>query len=93
MTQDGIVFRNATNGLMKEMIIAKTAVQKIVRVDALRVIATQAMDSPYVVFGHPPKIAPKNEPTPSPNNVRFNPGSFRRSGSGPDAETLLLIIH
>ena len=38
-------------------------------------IATQAIDSPYVVFAQPPKKAPTIEPTPSPSSVLSRPGS------------------
>ena len=55
------------------------AASLIVATEAFLVIATQATDSPYVVFGHPPKNAPTMEPTPSPSNVLAKPGSSRRS--------------
>ena len=45
------------------------AVTVIVITEALPVIATQPTDSPYVVLGQPPKIAPAIEPTPSPKSV------------------------
>ena len=67
------------NGEMNEMIIAPIAAAKIVTIEALRVIATQATDSPYVVLGQPPNTEPAIEPTPSPNNVRDKPGFSRRS--------------
>ena len=41
----------------------------IVAIEALRVMATHPTDSPYVVFGQPPKNAPTIEPTPSPRSV------------------------
>ena len=49
--------------------------------EALPEIATQPTDSPYVVLGQPPKNAPAIEPTPSPSNVLFNPGSSNKSFS------------
>ena len=61
--------RNVTNGPKNEMIIAIIAVARIVTTEALPVIATQPTDSPYVVFGQPPKTAPAIEPTPSPRRV------------------------
>ena len=69
ITHDGIVARNVTNGPKNEIRIAIIAVVRIVTTDALPVIATQPTDSPYVVLGHPPKIAPPIEPTPSPRSV------------------------
>ncbi len=52
------------------MRIARIAVVVIVATDAFLVIATQPTDSPYVVLGQPPKIAPAKDPTPSPRSVR-----------------------
>lgn len=66
ITQPGIESRNATNGEMKDMITVIIAADMMVITDAFFVIATQPTDSPYVVLGHPPKIAPTTEPTPSP---------------------------
>ena len=51
------------------MSIAPIAAAIIVTTEALPVIATQPTDSPYVVLGQPPKIAPAIEPTPSPRSV------------------------
>ena len=65
ITQLGMEARNVTNGPKNEMIIAIIAVARIVTTEALPVIATQPTDSPYVVFGQPPKTAPTIEPTPS----------------------------
>ena len=69
ITHEGIEFTNAINGETKEISIAKTAAVMIVVTDAFLVIATHPTDSPYVVFGQPPKSAPKNEPMPSPKSV------------------------
>ena len=60
---------NAINGEKNEIIIAPMEAAKMVYTDAFFVIATQAIDSPYVVFGQPPKNAPTIEPTPSPRSV------------------------
>ena len=79
ITQLGIVARNVTNGATKDASIAMIAVARIVTTEALPVIATQPTDSPYVVFGHPPKKAPTTEPTPSPRRVLWRPGSSRSS--------------
>jgi hypothetical protein len=68
--QPGIESKNATNGEMKETSIANIDVADIVIMEALRVMATQPTDSPYVVLGHPPKNAPAIEPIPSPRRVR-----------------------
>ncbi len=46
ITQAGIEEMKATNGVMKEMIRHSTAAQVMVATLALRVMATQAMDSP-----------------------------------------------
>ena len=81
ITQEGIVLKNATNGLSKEINIASIAVAIIVATEAFLVIATQATDSPYVVFGQPPKNAPTIEPTPSPSKVLERPGSSNKSFS------------
>ena len=59
----------ATSGEKKDAIIVPIAAANIVETEAFPVIATQATDSPYVVFGQPPKIAPAIEPTPSPRRV------------------------
>ena len=69
ITQAGIVERKVTNGPKKEITIAIIAVQRMVTIEALPVIATQPTDSPYVVFGQPPNQAPTIEPTPSPSSV------------------------
>ena len=69
------------NGAINEIKIHSTAAAIIVATEAFLVIATQATDSPYVVFGHPPKNAPAKEPTPSPRRVLLNPGSSHRSFS------------
>ena len=69
MTQDGMLEMKATIGLKKERMMHSTAAAMIVAVEALRVMATQAIDSPYVVFGQPPKNAPTIEPMPSPKSV------------------------
>ena len=79
MTQEGMVERKVTKGAKKEMTMAMIAVTRMVRTEALPVIATQPTDSPYVVLGQPPKKAPTIEPTPSPSRVRESPGSRRRS--------------
>ena len=50
---------------MNEKSIQPIAAAKIVTTEAFPVIATQATDSPYVVFGQPPNSAPAIEPTPS----------------------------
>ena len=63
------------------MRIAIIAVVVIVTIEAFLVIATQPTDSPYVVLGQPPKIAPAMEPTPSPRSVLESPGSTVRSCS------------
>ena len=55
---------------------------KIVLVEAFFEMATQPIDSPYVVFGQPPNKAPANEPTPSPRRVRCKPGSCNKSQIG-----------
>ena len=81
ITQLGIVLMNAITGEMNASTIAIHAAPKIETTDAFFVIATQPIDSPYVVFGTPPKIEPTNEPTPSPNNVRCKPGSWSKSFS------------
>ena len=47
-------------------------------VEAFRVIATHPIDSPYVVFGHPPNAVLIIVPTPSPSSVRVSPGSSSR---------------
>ena len=70
---------NVTNGVKNEIKIHSIAAPIIVNTDAFFVIATQAIDSPYVVLGHPPKNAPTIEPTPSPSNVLSRPGSFNKS--------------
>ena len=69
MTQLGIVLSKMENGKMKDKTIAKQAVVKIVLTEALPEMATQPMDSPYVVLQAPPKKAPAIEPIPSPNKV------------------------
>ena len=46
MTQDGIESTNATSGVMNENRMQPNAAVRIVRVLALPVIATHAMDSP-----------------------------------------------
>ena len=79
MTQLGIVAKKVENGATKAKTIAIKAVTKIVLIEALPEIATVPTDSPYVVFGQPPKKAPAIEPTPSPSNVLCKPGSFKRS--------------
>ena len=61
--------------------MARIAVARMVTTEALPEIATQPMDSPYVVLGQPPKNAPTIEPMPSPRSVRESPGSRRRSCS------------
>ena len=55
------------------------AAPQMLTVEALRVMATVAMDSPYVVLAQPPKKAPTNEPIPSPSRVLVRPGFSRRS--------------
>ena len=67
------------NGAKNEIKIAIIAVVKIVYTDAFLEIATQPIDSPYVVLGQPPKNAPANEPTPSPRSVLSSPGSSNKS--------------
>ena len=67
--------------MINENSIQPIAAAKIVITDAFPVIATQATDSPYVVFGQPPNSAPAIEPTPSPRSVLVRPGSSRRSWS------------
>lgn len=79
ITNEGIVLTKATNGDKNEMIIARIAAVKIVATDAFLVIATHATLSPYVVLGHPPTSAPAIEPTPSPSNVLWRPGSSSKS--------------
>ena len=79
ITHGGIVAKNVENGPMNDNTIARSAVTKIVLIEALPEIAIVPTDSPYVVFGHPPKNAPAIEPTPSPNNVLCNPGSWIKS--------------
>lgn len=74
ITQVGIDSKSAINGPIKEIIIHINAATIILYIEAFLEIAEHDIDSPYVVFGHPPKNAPTNEPNPSPNNVRFNPG-------------------
>ena len=64
-----MVARNVTNGATNDATIAMIAVTKIVITEAFPEIATQPIDSPYVVLGHPPKNAPTIEPTPSPRRV------------------------
>ena len=81
ITHEGMELKKAITGLRNETTIARTAVVMIVTTDAFLVIATQAIDSPYVVLGHPPKNAPTIEPTPSPRRVLLRPGSVRRSFS------------
>ena len=81
ITQPGMESRNATKGEMKEIIAVMIAAVVIVTTEALPVIATQPTDSPYVVLGQPPKIAPAKEPIPSPSSVQWRPGSSRRSDS------------
>ena len=77
--QFGIVSKNVINGPKKDIAIPKHDVITIVIIEAFFEKATQDMDSPYVVFGHPPKNAPTIEPTPSPMSVRWSPGSFNKS--------------
>ena len=55
ITQPGIESKKATKGDTNEINIAIIAVTVIVAIEALRVIATQPTDSPYVVLGQPPK--------------------------------------
>ena len=81
MIQFGMVWKNVIKGPKKEINIPKHEVITIVIIDAFLENATQEIDSPYVVFGHPPKKAPTIEPTPSPSSVRWSPGSSRRSFS------------
>ena len=69
MTQFGMVARKVTNGATKEAAIHIKAVTKMVATEAFPEMATHPTDSPYVVFGHPPKNAPTMEPTPSPSRV------------------------
>ena len=66
-------------GAINEETMANSAVTKIVMTEAFPEMATQPMDSPYVVLGQPPNTAPTIEPTPSPSSVRESPGSRRRS--------------
>ena len=61
--------RNVTNGPKNEMIIAIIAVARIVPPEALPEIATQPTESPYVVFGQPPKSAFIFYFSPSPRRV------------------------
>ena len=79
ITALGIEARKVTNGPKNDITIAKIAVVRIVTIEALPVIATQPIDSPYVVLGHPPKNAPTIDPTPSPRSVLSNPGFFNKS--------------
>ena len=65
ITHLGMLERNRVNGARKAHIIAIIAVVNIVTTEALREMATQPTDSPYVVLGQPPKNAPAIEPTPS----------------------------
>ena len=69
MTQAGILEMKATKGEIKAMMMHSKAAQVMVATEAFRVMATQAIDSPYVVFGQPPKKAPTMEPMPSPSRV------------------------
>ena len=69
MTQFGMVARKVTNGATKEAAIHIKAVTKMVATEAFPEMATHPTDSPYVVFGQPPKNAPAMEPTPSPSRV------------------------
>ena len=69
ITQPGMESKNATKGETNEIISEITAVAVMVATEAFLVIATQPTDSPYVVLGQPPKIAPTAEPTPSPSRV------------------------
>ena len=55
ITQEGMVSRKAISGVMKETMMQRNAAPQMLMVEAFLVIATQAMDSPYVVFGQPPK--------------------------------------
>jgi hypothetical protein len=71
--------RKITKGVKKETMMASTAAPRMETTEAFLVIATQPTDSPYVVLGHPPKMAPAMEPTPSPRRVRERPGSSSRS--------------
>ena len=81
MTQLGIVLSKSENGKMKDNTMAIQAVTKIVLTEALPEMATQPMDSPYVVLHAPPQKAPAIEPKPSPNNVLWRPGSCNKSCS------------
>ena len=74
-----MVSRKAVRGVMNENTTHIAAAPQMLTVDAFLVIATVAMDSPYVVFGHPPKTDPTNDPIPSPRRVLSSPGSERRS--------------
>ena len=69
ITQLGMELTKATKGERKETSIAPIAAAKIVTTEAFFVIATHPIDSPYVVLGQPPKIAPAKEPIPSPRSV------------------------
>ncbi len=77
--QLGIVSKKVIRGPKKEITMPKHDVTTIVIMEAFLENATHDMDSPYVVFGHPPKRAPTIEPTPSPIKVRSSPGSFNKS--------------
>ena len=46
MTQLGMVWRKAISGEMKLTMMQSTAAPQMLTVEALRVMATQAMDSP-----------------------------------------------
>ena len=81
ITHEGMESIKAMSGVRKEKIIQPNAATRIVMLEALPVMATQAIDSPYVVFGLPPKNAPAIEPIPSPRRVLFRPGSVKRSFS------------
>ena len=69
ITQLGMELTMAINGDRKEMSIAIIAAVMIVTTEAFEVIATHPTDSPYVVFGQPPKNAPTTDPIPSPRSV------------------------
>ena len=69
MTQEGIVAMKPTTGDRKERQMHSMAAVMMVATEALRVMATQPIDSPYVVFGQPPKKAPTMDPIPSPSRV------------------------
>ena len=77
MTHGGMEFTNAINGERKDIKIAPAAALIMVAIEALRVIATQPTDSPYVVFGQPPNSAPTIEPIPSPRSVLSSPDNGR----------------